>query len=195
MESCGEATLKLVTGPTVVPVTTADAKAHARIDDSTDDSLIDGLILAATRRIQAVCDRTVMLSTWRLTLDRFPCGEEVIRLRRGPLASVATLRYVATDGTLTTLDASMYSVDLTAPGGRIAPAYGEVWPETRDQVAAVLIDYTAGHATALAVPDNVRLAIKITVAWLYERRGDDGGEGIPKAAEWLLDDFGSGTHY
>jgi len=41
--------LELVTGPSVQPLTTDEAKAHLRVDHTTDDSLIESLIKAATQ--------------------------------------------------------------------------------------------------------------------------------------------------
>jgi uncharacterized phiE125 gp8 family phage protein len=57
--------------------------------------------------------------------------------------------------------------------GRIVLAYGKSWPSTYDEIQAVQIRFVCGYATAADVPAEIKLAILLKVAQLYEHRGDE----------------------
>ncbi len=160
--------LTLSAAPASDPVSVSEAKAHLRVEHSSDDSLIGGLITAAREYVEAQYSRTLVTSTWVLTLPEFPTWE--IRLPRGPLQSVASVAYVDVAGDAQTLAASRYLVDATADPGTITPAPGYAWPGTRAQEKAVTITYLAGYGTAAAVPERVKLAVKMLVGHWYETR-------------------------
>jgi len=79
------------------PVTTAEAKAHMRVDTSADDTYIAALIAAATGMAELYTRRRLVRSTWCLYLDKFPVlPKNTIELPYPPLASVWLLRLRAT---------------------------------------------------------------------------------------------------
>lgn len=186
--------LKLLTPPTTEPVTLAEAKLHLRIDgDVGDDTLVAMLLAAARQWAEEYCRRSFITQTWRLTLDAFPpvpCAgsysqllprlapatavsraRAAIALRRGPVASVTSVKYIDATGTLQTLASSEYSVDADALPPTIVPAYGKTWPTTRDQGAAVTVDYVTGYGAAGgAAPAPVRAAILLMLGDLYQNR-------------------------
>ena len=174
--------------PTVWPVTLAEAKAHMRVDIGDEDTLIEALIVAATKHCENLTGRQFMLATWRLSLDRFPCGvfndqsspaiegNDII-LPRPNLLAVSSIKYDDADGTEQTMDAADYRVGTDERPGRISLAYDAEWPTTRSQSNAVRVLYTAGYsasATAAtaqaAVPQNVKQAILLLVAQWFENR-------------------------
>lgn len=66
--------LKLITPPSVEPVTLAEAKLHARIEIDDDDTLVTSLIIAARRYCETVLRSALITQTWTLYLDGFPGG-------------------------------------------------------------------------------------------------------------------------
>lgn len=164
----GYSSLSLVTGPAVEPVTRDQFKLHARITRDDEDSLIDSLLKAARRYIEARQRRAIVTQTWRLTLDTFPAWGLVIPLP--PLQSVSSITYVDNDGTTQTLDPSAYSVDTRSEPGRVEPAWGQYWPSARFQNNAVTVQFVAGYGLADSAPDTTKTAIKLLAAHWYENR-------------------------
>ena len=154
-----------------LPVSTAEAKAHMRVSITDDDSLIDGLISAATNDIEKRLRRKLIEETVTYSLDSFPGFAETILLPWAPLQSVTSIAYTDTQGDSQTLSSSYYQVSTSGITGRIAPVYGQTWPATYPQLDAVVITYVAGYGDeASDVPQNIRMAVKTLVAHWYENR-------------------------
>jgi uncharacterized phiE125 gp8 family phage protein len=165
--------LSLVTAPAAEPISTANAKAHLRVDTSADDTLIDDLVKAARRVCERITGRALITQTWDWKLDRFPAGKFIVPLP--PLSSVTSITYTDSAGDSQTWAASKYDVDAPvgphAAHGRIAPAYGEVYPTTRDEMNAVVVRFVAGYGSAGSdVPDDLIRAMHRIVADNYANR-------------------------
>ena len=135
---------KRITTP-IEPITLAEAKLHLRVDDTAEDALITALISAARETCEDRIEGTIPVTVWRLTLDAFP---DAIKLPRGPVASVESVKYLDAAGVEQTLSPLDYLVDTASMQGYIVPAYGKAWPEARGQINAVTVEYTAGSAAA-----------------------------------------------
>lgn len=161
--------LKLLTPPALACVTLAEAKLHCRIDVSDDDALITQLVDAATQEAEHVMKRAIMPQQWQLALDAFVA---CIELRRPTVTAVDSIKYIAAaTGTLTTLPGSEYLADLDGElVGRVTPAYGKSWPDTRCQLSAVQVVFTCGWADANSVPAVIKRWICLRVGALYEHR-------------------------
>ena len=111
---------------------------------------------------------------WRVWQERgggWGAGDVgVLRLPRPPQAAVLSVQYVDPTGTLQTAPASLYQVDADREPARLAPAYGQVWPATRAQMAAVQVTYQAGYGGPAAVPDDLKAAIRLLACHYYEHR-------------------------
>jgi uncharacterized phiE125 gp8 family phage protein len=59
----------LLSGPSVEPITLADAKSHLRVDTSAEDTLIQSLIMASRLHIEAALDLALITQSWRFRLD------------------------------------------------------------------------------------------------------------------------------
>lgn len=159
--------LKLITGPTSEPLTTAEAKAHLRVDVTDDDTLIGTLIVAARQAVEQETARALMPQTWELGLD---CFEGEIRIPRAPLTAISSIKYVDSNGILQTMSSSDYLLDDYSIPPRLTPVYGTSWPGTREQTAAVLIRFTAGYTNAAAVPQEIKQWMLLRIGMLYENR-------------------------
>lgn len=158
------------------PVTVDEVKAHCRIEHSFDDDVyLPALIKAARMFAEDYTDRAFITQTWAYKLDEFPCSSfenpyAAIVLPRARAIAISSIAYVDEDGTTQTLSSSLYQVDTSSEPARVIPAWGETWPDTRSQLNAVTITYTAGYGAAAAVPENIKLAIKFLVGQWYENR-------------------------
>lgn len=183
--------ITLVTPPASEPVTTAEAKLWLRVEHSADDDLIAELVTAARQKVEQQTGLAMITQTWRMSLDEFPCWE--IELPRSPLQSVSSVTYVDHDGVTQTVSASDYAVDASIRPGTVEPAYGEAWPSARCQPNSVQVTFVAGYGSASAVPAPIKAAIKLTVASLYENRGEASAD-LPPAAAALVAPFLDGRY-
>lgn len=202
--------LTLVAAPAEEPVTTAEAKSWARVEHSADDADIASLVKAAREMAEKLTGRAFVSQTWRLSLDCFPYawtgwggirnvpppdpGPWSVRLPKAPLQSVSSVQYYDLADALQTLAAAAYDVDAAHDPGRLSLAFGQVWPVTRPKPGAVRITFVAGYGAATAVPEAIKLALKIAVAFWYENRGENPQvlTDLPPASKALLASFWNG---
>ncbi len=158
------------------PITLDEAKLHLRVDIDDEDLLIEGLIAAAREWCENYTRRSFVQRTLELRLDCFPAA---IKLPRGPIISVTTVKYLDQGGTLQTVSASDYQTDLYSVPGRVMPIFGGVWPTPKyGSLNAVVVEYEAGYAhgagspTELAenVPSAVKSAMKLMIGHWFQNR-------------------------
>ncbi len=176
---------KLIENPAEEPVSLAETRSHLRLE-SGEDEYLTGLITAARRYCEAFQRRAYVTQTWDLYLNRFPPG--CIKVPVPPFQSVTFIKYKDSTGVLQTLESSEYLVDPFSEPGLICLAYGKSWPATYSEINSVQIRFVAGYGTAADVPQEVKHAILLRVADLYEHRGGDEGfdKNINEAIESLL---------
>ncbi len=146
--------LRLITHPAVEPVHLTEAKRHLVVEHDEHDALISSLITAARRHIEERARHAIVMQTWELLADAFPCGyrePQWILLPRGMVHSMESISYIDTSGAPQTLPTNDYAVDLYSVPARVMPAYGAVWPSTRTQMNAVTVRYRVGDATPFTV--------------------------------------------
>lgn len=177
----------LVTPPAAEPVSLSEAKAHLRVTDTGEDSLITSFIAAARGWVEDFTQRALITQTWDYKLDAF-VGTMEIPLP--PLQSVTSIKYFDTAGVEQTLASTEYTVDTAAERGLVRLAYGKSWPATHVQANAVTIRFIAGYGAAAAVPGTIKAACLLLLGELYARR-EHAIAGAPIAivpvnAEYLL---------
>lgn len=188
--------LELVTPATTAPVTLAEAKLFARVDDSTEDALMTEIVSAATKHVEEFTGRQLVTATWKLYLDDFP-DADVIQLPKSPLQSVTSVKYLDENNVEQTLSSSYYQV-LTKddPGAiELLPSYS--WPSTYGIGGQVRIQYVAGYGAATYVPEGLKLAVKMIAAHWFGLGRDVAISGtivteIPKAVDLLLWQYRTG---
>lgn len=191
--------LELVTAPTEEPVSLEALKLHARVEATTDDDLIAELGISARQRVESDTGRALCTQEWIAWLDNFPFwSSEPIYLPLPPLSVVTKISYINTSGTLVEWAAAKYQTDgdtSMVQRGRILPAYGEVWPDVRDVINSVKIEFTCGYGTAGTVPRQLRHAIKLLAGTWYEHRetlmvGTNASEiPAPASYNWMIGPF------
>lgn len=173
--------LILNTAATVQPVTKAEVKSNSRlIEGTTEDTLLDQLIAAATDYTERALGRALVSQTWDLYLDAFPPSDKhMLEVPRPPLISVTHIKYWDLNDVEQTWDSSKYVVDTDREyKAVIYPAINESWPSPRVFPKAVNVRYVAGYADSGAsppvladnVPEAIKQAIMMLVGHLYENR-------------------------
>ena len=157
--------LKLVTAPTVEPVTLSEVKAQAVIGHDLDDALLSVMISAAREHGESLTGRSWAPKTLEVVIDRFPASG--IDLPASPVTAVTSIKYLDADGVEQTMPDTDYYVDTDSLVGRVVPK--DAWPETADRLNAVRVRYTAGFAAG-SIPPALKQWLLIRVATLYEHR-------------------------
>ena len=169
----------LVTPPAEMPVSLAQAKAHLRVEHALDDAEITGYVAAATAHLDGwsgILGRALVTQSWRQQFAGFDSG--ALRVPLGPLQSVTALAYVDPAGVTQTLPPGGYEVLTDALGPYVAPAYGQSWPDTRDQANAVTLTWVAGYGAAGAVPAPLCHVILLLTGNFYAQRGGPAQLGL-----------------
>lgn len=178
-------TTRIITDPTVEPLTLAEVKTHLHEDlsDASNDALITTLIGVARQAAEHKTQRALMLQTLEQTLDAFPAATSknpmaAIVLEMPPVVDVTSVTYTAADGSTVVLSNTLYTLDAAREPARLVPSYlAECWPDTQDSIAAVRVRYRAGYSTSAtaavaqaAVPAAIRQWMLLAIGDMYERR-------------------------
>lgn len=166
--------LSLITAPTELPVTAAQAAIHSRIDDPIADAAdINARLEAAVTDRQAFTRRQFIEATWELWLDAWP-ADGIIRIPRPPLKTLTSIKYVDPDGTEQTWTDTLYTVvkpaGPNAQHGYVVPAYGQSFPSIRSVPAGIKVRFVAGFGAAAAVPEIYKQAVKLVFGEMYAFR-------------------------
>ena len=160
----------LLSGPSVEPVTLADAKLYLRVEHDDDDDLIAALIAGSRIHVEARTRRALITQSWRLVRDAWPASGR-LEILPVPLASLTAARLYLADGSTQSIDPSAFIVDKSAAPALLAFANGAP-PAPGRALAGIEIDVTVGYGAAgTNVPEALRQAIRLLVAHWYENRG------------------------
>jgi uncharacterized phiE125 gp8 family phage protein len=184
--------LAVVTPPTALAVPLADAKIFLRVDGTNEDSLIAGLIQAATDHVERTTRRTMIYTTYRLKIDTFPEGP--IELPRSPAVDITagatyaydmpSIDYIDQSGSsVSMLKNTEYEIDLAENPPQLNLPPLDYWPLTQaGKAKAVTVDFVAGYGpTAATVPALLKQAILLLVGHWYENREAVGSVGSEMA--------------
>jgi uncharacterized phiE125 gp8 family phage protein len=186
--------LRLITAPTSYPVTLNEAKLHCRVDGAEQDALLNIYIAAATNYVEQYLGRAIMTQTWELVLDSF---SDAILIPKGPVQSIASVKYFDTSEILQTLDSASYVLDNVSDPAWIVRPTDTSYPAVADGVNNVIIRFDAGYTT---VPEAIRAAILLLVSqWNDERSSissvrqsvtsDGGVPTLPNTVDALLTNY------
>jgi len=163
--------MRLVTPPTIEPVTRDKAKSHCRVEVSTDDEFISDLIAFARDYIEDQVGVSYLTQTWEQTLDTFPYMNDPIELLRWPVQSISSVVYYDSNGNAITWDPSNYVANTTSKPPRVGPVFAKFWPIlTLQTLANVKITYVTGFTAANLIPPRYMQALLMLIAHWYENR-------------------------
>jgi uncharacterized phiE125 gp8 family phage protein len=178
----------IATAPSEEPLTRTEAKLHLRVTASTEDTLIDSLILAARERVEEMSSRSIVTRTYDYYLDCWPSCDFIL-LPMPPIQSITSVTYIDSAGVTQTMTASDYY--LAASSGKLVLKTGESWPTaTLRGLGSITIRYVAGYGAATASPGWAKHAMRLLIAHWYMNREEivlgSVGHKLPEAAESLL---------
>jgi uncharacterized phiE125 gp8 family phage protein len=167
-----ELLLTQTVAPTEEPVTLAEAKAHCRIDHIDDDTLIAGLITAATSHLDyenGILGQALVTQTWSYSLPG-PDALERVHLPVTPVVALTSMSYYDTDNASQSITTANYHILKGKWTARIIPNDGTSWPTMFARADALTVIFTAGFGAATAVPQSVKQAMLLLIAHWYENR-------------------------
>lgn len=185
--------LKLITGPSLEPLTQAQAENFLKVESGSDDAdLITALIIAARRSVESYTGRIMISQAWEYWLDRFPCSPAAnqwwdgvregplslimesarsVQLPIGPLISLTQLSTFDIDDVETNFDSDNLVVDTISVPPRIALKNGQIWPVNLRAFNSVRVQFAAGYGTtAASVPGDLVHAVRLLISHFYEHR-------------------------
>ena len=180
---------KVTTAPTAEPLSLQEVKEYLRVDDATDERVVQPLIIAARQFAESHMNRSLMQQTITLNLDTAidtenPLWEGMrtapdlnyyknyVVLPQSPVISVTSVKTYNDSDTATTMAATKYYVDTQREPGRIVLRTGETFPTALRVANAIEVVYVAGYASAYAIPEPIRMGMLQHIAYMYEHRGD-----------------------
>jgi len=172
--------------PLAEPVTLAELKAHLRIDATDEDDLLAGLIRVARAHLENVTGTALISQGFRLALDDWPKGG-VIQLMRAPVQTIDAILVYDADGVAQAQDLSGLLLD-----GSARPARLVIRERLRpgQAINGIEIEFTAGFGAGTDVPPELKRAILMHAAYLYEFRGavtpDMQPAAVPPGYERLI---------
>lgn len=184
--------LVLVSGPAAEPLSLDDVKTHLRVDGTSEDALLQSLILTSRLHIEAALGLALVTQGWRLVLDCWP-ADGIVKLPVAPVQAIDEVRVATAEGTLSIVDAADYMLDTSGRPARLIAKAG-VWPRPGRKFAGIEIDLTAGFGPAASdVPEPVRQALLLLVAHWYEHRDPieigTPATAVPHAVSRLLNPY------
>jgi Phage gp6-like head-tail connector protein len=199
--------LRVLTPPASEPVTLDQAKRHCRIDNDYDDDLVALYLTSARMWAETYLNRALITQqlqyniTWAppptatplvpqslivFPLNWPPLVKRPIELPRAPTVSVEGITWGAIDD-MQAADPDDYDTNLL-----VEPGYIAVKPQLLPRIPqqSMSINYTSGYSDAdpTLIPAPILHGILLLTAYLYEQRGDAGGE-MPPAARNLMQPY------
>ncbi len=203
--------LQIVAGPALEPVSVELARRHCRIDQTDDDVLLAGYVRSARTMAELYLSRALITQTLLWTASPRSGTPHwlhhlrgTLELPRAPVQSLASVTVLDERGNSTVIaPASLpialgtellgYIADLAQTPARLRIGGGTLLSGglalRSTAIESLQVQFVAGYGAAPAsVPQPIIDAILLTAGFLYEHRGDAGGD-LPQAATWLLDPY------
>lgn len=201
--------LQIVSPPAAEPVDLQEMKDHLRIDHTYEDEIIRSYLSAARERCEVESRGTVAVATtYRASFDRFPLmtygqnvpgspvvepvindtwplspGQWALKLPRGPMLSLTSVRYYDAAGTLQTMSLSSLIADTQSEPPRVTPAQGAYWPASQFRPGAVQVDFVAGYSAPITLSGDTFTARGRTFANNDTLRLWNSGGALPSGTD------------
>lgn len=159
-------TLRLITPPTVEPVSVETVKLFLRVDGTEEDTLIMSLATGARETGEGLARRAFITQTLEMVINDWP-PKFVLALMRPPLQNVVSVKYYDKNNVEATW--TDYTVNARSEPGRIH--FNSTPGTTLSESGGIVVRYVAGYGnSANDVPQQIKDAILALTAYRYENR-------------------------
>jgi len=169
--------MKLVTPPTVEPITVDEAKHQCRVDGSHDDAYLSALCTVAREHVEQQTRLALMPQTWEQYADAWPTyrpwsmGGSQFVLKQWPVVSVVSVTYRTADEIQKTFDPAAYLLATGARPARLVLKAGQAWPgDLLSAADPITVRFTAGYESDTLIPQSIKHAMLLIIGHLYENR-------------------------
>jgi uncharacterized phiE125 gp8 family phage protein len=163
--------VKLVTAPTVEPVSIEEAMQALRVDEPDEADGIDRYIKAAREQVEKDTGLSLITQTLDVLLDHLPCDNDAIVLPLSPVQSVTSFKTYDTEDVETAQASTLYGLDVITVPTRLYLKSGQSWPTGLRCHAGAVIRVVAGYGNLpAAVPQELKNLILQLVAHKFENR-------------------------
>lgn len=166
------------------PVTVAEARRQCNLAESNDyhdPELID-LIRQARRQVEHDAGLVCYTGAFTWNLTEFPDNSWVEIPGVIPVTAIGVITYIDTAGTQQTWASSNYErKEMFKRVPVLALTYGSVWPTVRGDINGVTVNFTAGHASVLAMPPELKAAVKMKIREMWLLQQGEGHEAEVEA--------------
>jgi uncharacterized phiE125 gp8 family phage protein len=144
-------------------------KAHLRVDNASDDTLIQALIDSAVGLAEHITGRTF---DQRSRTHRAADFGGYVALPGAPVTEVTEVKYLDAAGVEQTLPSGDYVLESGDDWPAIVPGFGTCWPAVQTgRSDAVRVTYAAGYgATESDVPAAIRQWLLLAIGTWYNLR-------------------------
>lgn len=164
---------RVITPPTIEPVTLTEAKMHLRLTEDDEDIWINNKISAAREYCENYCGQAFATQTIEMYMYAFP--RFGFPLSRGSVQSITSIKYKDYMGVESTLASTDYIVDTDSDAGAVVLAYGKAWPSfTPYPINPIKVTYVAGMTE---VPKTIKQAMLLLIGYWYANRESDANKG------------------
>ncbi len=169
----------ITTAATDPPVTVEEFKDFAKIQYTSEDTLLEALLEAATNVLESYTNRVFVERTFRGEFVYPACSKfeplSFITIKQSPLISITNIQQYDSDtSTYVTIDATNYVIKTKSGYSRVLFNTGFVfYTYSFLEVAYPLrSEFIAGFGEAADVPEAIKTAIKMYTKFLHANRGD-----------------------
>ena len=181
-----------VTSPnTTALIATSDAKLYLKVDISDDDTIIAGLVTAATKSAEEYTNRFFLSTTIEQYATTFA---DIKNLLKSPVSTVVRIQYYDENNSLQTLSSDFWDVTAAVEPSQIYLKPNKSFPQIAQREDAVIVKYIVGYGSATTdVPLPITQACYLIIGHLYQNRqevvvGKIATE-LPFGAKYLLDQY------
>lgn len=179
---------KITSEPATEPVTLAEAREHLRNEGLTaDDDYITALITVARKWVENYCSRALITQTWKQSWDLVP-DDACFELAINPLVSISSFNYYDENGSQQSY--TTYQTDTQSEVTKLVPNVDTTFPSIElGRLNAIDVTFVAGYGAASDVPDDIKHAIKILIAYFYDENRSGTGMGKTVQAPRIVYDL------
>jgi len=163
------------------PVSLEEARMHLRVPGNDDeDQMIRSKIKAAVAYIENQTSVVIAPRTMKLLIEKMP---DNITIDRYPVTEITSIEYYDENDALQRLPTSKYNTDIDSQPANIKIL--EKIAVSSHRPKSVIINFTVGFIIQ-SVPAELKEATLLTLAHLYDNRGDEGHRTIAKTVNDLV---------